>query len=155
MSEERELIWVSKSQAEFFKALEDDTKRGDFVLSLIEKTKKQMINDVENLDDDLLQYKSFVLRYSREFKKAYDEQSINIEKLWEDCTKPADEVRSKANKIKDEIKGIQKLVDETKEQIKSIDFYGIERVIALIDRFNSMTERDKEIMTRILNNKEV
>lgn len=146
MAQDKELIWVTKDQAEFFKSLEDDFKKADFIQSLIEKTKKQMQNDIENLDEELLEFKSFVIRYSRAFKEAYDAQAINVEKLWEVSTEPVDNIRKQLNLIKSDIKETSKQVEELTSAIGNINTYKIERMIELLNQFKSMSSSDKDIM---------
>jgi len=81
MSNEKELIWVTKEQAEIFKELDSNDNQRNFVDKLIKERKLDIENSIESLDDDLLRLKSFTLTYKTELRKVYDEQDKALEEL--------------------------------------------------------------------------
>ena len=153
MNDDKELIWVKKEIAEEYKSLESDIKMADMINDIIRRKKVDISNDIENLDDDLIRFKGFCLNYASKFKEAYNEQTENIEKIWEDCNEPISNIVSKTSHIKKEISGISGDIRNISASINDLDTYKLDRIIGIIEKYNSMTDDDKEIFKLILERK--
>ena len=153
MNDDKELIWVKKEIAEEYKSLESDIKMADMINDIIRRKKVDISNDIENLDDDLIRFKGFCLNYASKFKEAYNEQTENIEKIWEDCNEPISNIISKTSHIKKEISGISGDIRNISASINDLDTYKLDRIIGIIEKYNSMTDDDKEIFKLILERK--
>lgn len=149
--ENKELIWVDKDLATKYEELDSDIKRVEMVNEIIKDKKHDITSDIQNLDDDLLRFRAFALNYSTKFKEAYDEQVIQLEKIWSDCSKPIEIIDRKTQQMKGEIFKISKTVDSLSSKLENLKTYKIERVIELINTYNNMNEKDKEIFNIILN----
>lgn len=147
---EKELIWVDKDLAKQYQELDSDTKKAELVNELIKQKKIDITDDIQNLDDDLLRFRAFVLNYSTEFKKAYDEQANRIYEIWEECVEPIEKIDKKTLAIKKDIYSISNDVEELADKLKNLNIYKIERLIELIEMYNRMSENDKEIFKLIL-----
>ena len=153
MNDDKELIWVKKEIAEEYKSLESDIKMADMINDIIRRKKVDISDDIENLDDDLIRFKGFCLNYANKFKEAYNEQTENIEKIWEDCNEPISNIVSKTSHIKKEISGISGDIRNISASINDLDTYKLDRIIGIIEKYNSMTDDDKEIFKLILERK--
>lgn len=150
---EKELIWVNKNLAEAYKELDTDMKRAEFVNELIKQKKVDITSDIQNLDDDLLRFKAFVLNYSTALKEAYDKQAERLEQLWEECSEPIEKIDKQTMRIKKDIYDITKDIKDISKELEGLSTYKLERLIKLIDTYNDMSDSDKDIFKLILNSR--
>ena len=136
MSDNRELIWVTKGQAEMFKELNSEVSQNNFVDKLIKERKLDIQNSIENLDDDLLRLKSFGLTYKTELKKVYDEKIY--------------ELKNKITQLKPELEKATSQVKEVSNALSGISTYSIERLIDVVYKVNCMSEKDKKLMIDLI-----
>jgi len=136
MSDNRELIWVTKGQAEMFKELNSEVSQNNFVDKLIKERKLDIQNSIENLDDDLLRLKSFGLTYKTELKKVYDEKIY--------------ELKNKITQLKPELEKATSQVKEVSNALSGISTYSIERLIDVVYKVNNMSEKDKKLMMDLI-----
>ena len=152
MSDKQELIWVDKELAEKYKELDSDVSKAKIVNSLIRQKKFDVQDDLESLEDDLIRFKGFSLSYASEFRKAYKSQSENIENIWEDSQDPINKINARTRSIKEDIISIRKDVEDVAESIENLDIYKLDRIVELIEKYNRMTDDDKQIFNIILSN---
>ena len=151
MSDNKGLIWVTKSQSEMFKELDSDDNRKNFVDKLIKERKLDIQNSIECLDDDLLRLKSFGLTYKTELKKVYDEQEKVLEELWEEHDEKIYELKNKITQLKPELEKATSQVKEVSNALSGISTYSIERLIDVVYKVNCMSEKDKKLMMDLIN----
>ena len=127
MNNNKELIWVTKEQAEIFKGLDSEDNQKNFVDKLIKERKLDIQNSIECLDDDLLRLKAFALTYKTELKKVYDEQEKVLEELWEEHDEKIYELKNKITQLKPELEKATSQVKEVSNALSGISTYSIER----------------------------
>ena len=150
MSDNRELIWVAKGQAEMFKELNSEVSQNNFVDKLIKERKLDIQNSIENLDDDLLRLKSFGLTYKTELKKVYDEQEKVLEELWEEHDEKIYELKEKIKQLKPELEKVTSQIKEVSNALSGISTYSIEKLIDVVYKVNNMSEKDKKLMMDLI-----
>jgi len=155
MLEQKELIWVSKEVKTIFESLDSDHEKLKIVDDLIKNRKLDITYAIESLDDDLLVFKAFSLKYKTELQKVYDEQSDKLEKLFENCGDiqskmylKIEETKTKLNPITDKIKAINETLDK-------VNTYKIEKLIELIEKFNRMSEEDKRLFEILIKQSDI
>ena len=149
---DQELIWVDKDLAKKYAEINSDIEKAKMVNGIILDRKLDITADIQNLDDDLLRFKAFALNYSTEFKKAYDEQSVNLEKIWEDSQEPMNKIATKTRVIKDEIGSIKSDLNDITGKLNTLNFSKLERLIDLMEKFNHMSAVDKKSFEILLSN---
>lgn len=81
---DKKLIWVSEEVANIYENLDSDQEKLRIVEETIKNRKLDITYTIESLDDDLLRFKAFALKYKTEIQKVYEEQNNQLEKLFED-----------------------------------------------------------------------
>jgi len=145
MSEQKELIWVSKDIKVIFESLDSDHEKLRIVDELIKDRKLGITQDIESLDDDLLRFKAFSLKYKTELQKVYEDQNDKLGKLFEDIGDISSKMYLKIEETKNKLNPITDKIKEVNKTLESLNTYKIERVIELIDKFNRMSEEDKRL----------
>lgn len=150
MSEEKDLIWVPKSMKKLIDELESDNAKLNLVEKWIEQRKLNIKSDIESLDDDLLMFKAFALKYKKELESVFDEQDKQLEDLWNKCNDSCRESINKINKVKDELRNVVSQVDSVKKTLDGISTYKIEQLLNLVERFNRMSQEEKGFFELLL-----
>jgi len=145
MADNKELIWVPKEVKETIEKMESDQEKLKVVDKMINDRKLDITFAIEALDDDLLRFKAFSLKYKTELQKVYEEQSDKLEKLFEDCGDIQSKMYHKIEETKDKLDPITSKIKSINETLEKINTYKIERVIDLIEKFNRMSEEDKRL----------
>lgn len=151
MADDKELIWVTKEQAEILKDLGSDENQKNFVDKLISERKIDMQYAIESLDDDLLRLKAFALTYKTELKKVYDEQDEALEKLWETHDEKIYELKEKIKQLKPELQNVKNQIDEVSKIMNGLSTYNIDKLLEVVRKVNGMSEDDKRLMVDLIN----
>ena len=150
MLEQKELIWVSKEVKTIFESLDSDHEKLRIVDDLINNRKLDITYAIESLDDDLLMFKAFSLKYKTELQKVYEEQGDKLEKLFEDCGDIQSKMHQKIKETKDKLEPIISNIKSINETLDKVNTYKIEKVIDLIEKFNRMSEDDKRLFEMLI-----
>ncbi len=151
MSEDKDLIWVTKEQANLFNSIDSDLNKKNFVDKLIADRKIDIENSIESLDDDLLRLKAFALTYKTELKKVYEEQDKALQDLWESHDEKIYELKEKIKQLKPELQGVKNQIDEVNKVMNGVSTYNIDKLLEVIHKVNYMSEADKELMINLIN----
>lgn len=142
---DKELIWVPAKLKETLEKMNSDEEQLKIVEKYINDRKLDISNDIEALDDDLLRFKAFALKYKTEIKAVYNEQSDILYKLFEDCGDIQSKMYLKIEETKKKLNPITEKIKEINFVLDKINIYKIEKVIELIEKFNRMSEEDKRL----------
>ena len=161
MTEDRELIWVTKEFAEEYKQLGSVEEQERAVKKLINNKRLDLEEEQELLSESLLQFKSVCLAHRKELEKVYKEQADTLYTLWEDMGDVGTMIAQHARKMASEIKPIRKEVDELnlgikalKEKINKTNFYFSDQFVNIAATVGSMNEETKGLLRALLNMKE-
>lgn len=142
---EKDLIWVSKDLKEAWEKAESEEEQKKIFFRAIEDRKLDIKNQIECLEDEVLLFKGLGIRYKTELEKIYNEQSQQLEKIWEEFN-AGDRIYKKAKKIQNDLQPIVATINLINSSLSSISTYKIESLIEVIDKFNRMTEEDKTLL---------
>lgn len=145
--EEKEFVYLPKSMANKIKSAETDKTKLNIIDDYIRESKQEIKNNLESLESDVVQYKAMMLKAKEAFREAKEEQLNASYKLWEKFDKELAEVRTKVEKVKEEIMPIKKILEETKDLLNNINTYQVENL------FKSIKEIGNEISYNSTNGK--
>lgn len=120
----------------------------------IEKQIKRITSDTdlmgECLEENFLNFKLHSKKVRDEYEKAVTEEISKTEKVWEKCDEMIANSKPSINKVTNQLLGLKKSISEIDKALDIISVYKAEKVIELIDKVNSMSEKDKEILLKII-----
>ncbi len=151
MSEDKDLIWVTKEQAKIFNELESDTSKKELVDKLITERKIDIQDAIEGLDDDLIRLKSFAVTYKSELKKVYDEQNRALEELWETHDEKIYELKNKIKQLTPDFKEVENQINALNKIMNGISTYQIDKLIDVVHKVVNMSEADRKLMVDLIN----
>lgn len=120
----------------------------------IEKQIKRITSDTdlmgECLKENFLNFKLHSKKVRDEYEKAVTEEISKTEKVWGKCDELIANSKPSITKVTNQLLDLKKSISEIDKALDVISVYKAERVIELIDKVNSMSEKDKEILLKIL-----
>lgn len=147
----KELIWVSTELKEAWDKADSDEEQSKIFFKVIEDKKLDIKYEIESLEEDVLLFKGLGIRYKIELEKVYNEQSTQLEKMWEDFN-CSDKIAKQAQKIKSTLSPVIETMKSINKEFDSVSTYKVENLIEVIEKFNNMTATDKKLLEILLNN---
>lgn len=155
-------VWLEKLEQ-----LDSIERQEKWFFDKIEERKIDIDTEIESLNDDLLKFKAFGLRYKKELDKIYNKQLKQFEKIWEDnnisdkTSNVITDIKHEIDTISDNIKQFDTQIVNAKSniinmnnEIDNLNLRKLKKVVNLLDKINDMSKEDKEILKLIVNNKE-
>lgn len=156
----KELVWVDKEFAEKYKKLEtekDCRERQiavfeEYMKTVQEKARSEFRANLENLDEDAAIFSGLMLKVKQSFEKAKNEHLDASYALWEKFDKEIPNVRAKIQKITETVNPLKNELEETNELLQKINTYDLDRIIAAIEKLNSLYGTSKEMIEFLVKN---
>ena len=158
MPEEKDLVWLPRSIADKVKQVDTVEEADRLIQEYIQLKRNNFKHELENLDDDVLLFKSVCLKHRNELKKVYDEQSYLLDKLWEDCGDMGSKIhrhaKTLAEKLKPitaEVNSLKTSIHEVKMLLDTVNFYPPNTLIQVTESVARMDASTKELLRDLLN----
>ena len=147
----KELVWVEKELVGQIEVICDIIKlRGGGISEVIEKLRGDTKTYVEGLDSDLLSMKLHAQKVRDEYKAVVESEIEQSYALWEDLDKKRTQMRDKFSSMKEVVRECRGEISSLKESIDGLNIYGAERVLDLVKSFSAMTEKERDIMFKLI-----
>lgn len=120
----------------------------------IEAQIKRITSDTDTmgqcLEDNFLAFKLHSKKVRDEYEKAVSEELEKTEKVWEKCDELIHDSKPSIEKAVNSIASLRKEIDNINSALDKISVYKAEKLIELVEKYNSMSDEDKEIMSKLL-----
>jgi hypothetical protein len=126
--EDKELVWLPKKIADIIKLAESEKAQEDIVIGYLDESRKDVRNNLEGLDYDLLQYRATMAKTKQAFRDAMEEQLEASNDLWENIDSQIPKLRRKIQPIVDSLKPVVDTLNLIDTRLKSINTYQLERI---------------------------
>jgi uncharacterized coiled-coil DUF342 family protein len=147
--EDRELIWVPKKLKEDWELAFSEEEKIKVFYKAIEDKKIDIKTEIESLEEQVLIFKGIGLKYKNELEKVYNEQSQYIEKIWSEFN-VGDKIYKQAKKINNDLAPISEAISNINSNLKGLSIYKVQDLIDLIEKFNSMSDKDKQLFKLLI-----
>lgn len=152
----KDLIWVDKEFAEKYKSIESDEEKSllfqDYLSKAKEEYKAEFKSQLENIEEDLAIHIGLLLKVKQAFEKAKDEQLKASYDLWEKFEKELPNIQEKVKKIEDTVIPLEEKLKVISGSIAKINTWEVERLIDVLARFNSLSDKSKDMMEFLVKN---
>lgn len=152
----KELSWdeceytkIPKEWHEKLKKMQSYEEQEAFFFKAIEDKKKDIKSEIENMEDSLVEFKAFGLRYKRELEKIYNEQQEQLVNMWEELNL-GDSLYEKVKEMRSKIKPLIDDVNTVKDGLKGVDTYRIEQLIKVMREYEYLSSSQKELLVEML-----
>ena len=120
----------------------------------IEAQIKRITSDTDTmgqcLEDNFLAFKLHSKKVRDEYEKAVSEELEKTENVWEKCDELIHDSKPSIEKAVNSIASLRKEIDTINFALDKISVYKAEKLIELVEKYNSMSDEDKEIMSKLL-----
>lgn len=149
---DKELIWLDKNIVAKMDVLQDVIRlRGEEIDKVITRlTDETRCLTTDNLDTTLLEMKLHAQKVRDTYKQAVDEELEKTNTLWDECDEKIYDSRTKIKQVANSFKDLNKEIEKLESNLNKLPLYQIERVMELMDKFNSYSDKDKELLKVLL-----
>jgi archaellum component FlaC len=148
--EEKEYVYLDKRVAEKIKNLDSVEHQLEVIGNILEERKKDMRIDMENLDDDMLQFKAFSAKYRQELEKVYEEQQNKAYKLWEKYNEELPRVREALKPVIDEVNKLTDIVDALNKKLTAISSWEVKELSTLLDILQHLSTKNASQIRKVV-----
>lgn len=151
-------IWVTKDfkrQIEFM--ADNERAKETLIKEYLEKEAEFIKAEIKGIDDIVLLYRSKLVDIRDGFGKAQEVYNEELDalsaKTWDslhEFDKKFKVLADGIESIKDKGRDLYKIVDGYSKSINNINVGSLERLLDAVDRFNNMTDKEKELITLII-----
>ena len=138
-------VYLTKEDKVQFEANKDNY---DLQLNIINKyftsEKKWIKDEMQQIDDNLLQYRALLLRTREAVKEAQNEHYDKINDFWDEIAKGIPSFKDKVEKITEKISPILFELEKIKNMLNNVSTYQLEGIMKLVSTFSNMSNKDKE-----------
>jgi arginyl-tRNA--protein-N-Asp/Glu arginylyltransferase len=153
---EQELVWVNKEQATKLKECQSEEEKykvfEEYLTKVTEESKKEFKANFDNLEEDVAIYTGLMLKVKQTFEKAKHEQLEMSYAVWGKFEEEIPDIKDKVNKIISVLNPLEERLDSINNKLNKINTWDIERVIKIIENFQSLTTENKEMVDFLIHN---
>lgn len=149
---EKELVWLDKEIASKMEILQDVIRlRGEEIDKVITRlTDETKLLTTDCIDTTLLEMKLHAQKVRDTYKQTVDEELEKTNVLWDECDEKIYESRTKISKVTASFANLNAEVSKLRTSMNDLPLYQIDHLIEVIDKFNSYTDKDKELLRILL-----
>jgi len=158
-NEPTDLVWLPVSLVKKIKEVQDNRGIENEIMSYIEETKLDLKQQIESIDEDVLLYRSHMIKTRDAFKKAKNEELESGYQLWEDFEKELPKTKQFIKEAIDTIEPLKTEVNNLRTELdninKIISYINLDRMLwflTVLKDCNTLINEDKELLSFIINN---
>lgn len=152
MSTERDLVWLPKELAARIKELEGLEALETEIKKYVAETYSSLKIDVESMDEEIVQYRAYMIKARDAFKKAKDEELDAFYGLWEKYDTDLGKVRQYVASAKKELQPLLDELKEVKKAVEGVETWGLERLTKAVKGAADLYGQEKEMFMFLVNN---
>lgn len=149
----KDLIWVKKEVAEQYIKLAGQDEANRIIVVEAQRIHKAMKSDIDNMEEEVICFKAKCIKYKDAYKGAVDQIINETSPVWEKLEELNTRLHEKTKYMQEMITGVCKKAEELSTAAKHIDdsaAYKLKNIVEVVEKFNQLTERDREITRLIL-----
>lgn len=123
--------------------------KNEDINKIIDNMSKEESYMTDALQENSLRFKLFAKDIAKGYKDAVSNEVEYLEEIWEECNLKRNEIYDKTNAIKKNVESTKDEIKSLKMALDDLDIYGMDRILQLIERFNNMSENDKELLIKL------
>lgn len=145
------LVWVDANIAHKLKVVNDVLNiKEEEIKPMIQKLKDD-ISDMEDwLDDDLASFRLHAQKARNTYKKVVEEEMEATYELWEKMSDLRSETREKLDKTRELTKSVKHDICQINESLKNCSIWGLNDLMKLVEKVNSMPDRDRDLLVQLV-----
>ena len=150
----KELVWIDEELVGKVELIQDIARLNGTKLEELAKRISDNTTTIitDNIDVLLLETKLHAKKVRDEYEKVVNEELEATNTLWDTCDEKIYESRTKIAKVKDMFVDVNREINKCTASLSAIPVYNLEKLMEVLDKFNSYSEKDKELLRLLFNN---
>lgn len=145
-------ISVTPTIKKEFELAKDNQALKETILKRFLANETEWLSDeLKEIDDATIKYSAKLIGIKEAFGKCQDAYSDEIAIMYNKAYKSFQKIKDISDSTNESIKTTKEKLSFMLEQISNINFYKIEKTLELINKVNSMSESELELMKKLLN----
>lgn len=149
-------VWVTDSVAEKVHQYDTDLKkREEIILDFLKDGEVKIKREVKYIQECLNFYKSLTEDLKEGFMKVQKEFEDSLSKIYEeteeDYVKMCKRNIDFLTKIRNSSVEVKNTVTEIKKSLDKVDIYGADKLLDVVEKFSYMSDKEKELLSKLLN----
>lgn len=132
---------------------DNDSLKEKIVKDFFKNESDWLSSEMKEIDDITIKYKAKLIFIKEHFTEAQDSYVEEIEKIMTNTAKVIEKLDNINTTIKDKIDTTKRDFQQMADTINKLPIYQLEQLFNLLDRYSNMSDKEKELMVLILNNK--
>ncbi|SEU09984.1 hypothetical protein SAMN05443270_3144 [Lacrimispora sphenoides] len=151
LSYNNKYIDISDELAERLELVNDICKiHNDDIPKVIESMAKEPNYMMETLEENVLKLKLFSKDIAKKYKEAVVEETNALYEIWDSCEEKRTAAYNKAKEVNEVLYQTSDVITSIKKSLDGFNIYGAEKVLSLLEKFNSMSEKEKSLFEKLL-----
>ena len=127
-------LWVTDSVADKVQEYQDDLKkREEIILDFLKDGEVRIKREVKYIQECLNFYKTLTDDLKEGFKKVQKEFQDSISEIYDSSVE------------------VKNTVTEIKKSLDKVDIYGADKLLDVVEKFSYMSDKEKELLSKLLN----
>lgn len=150
---DKELVWVDKEFADKIKNAEGVTEQAKIVDEILLSKKRNMENELQYLDENLLVFKSVCLNFRKELDKVADAENEKLNEIINRTCEIHGKVKAQSKEISKSFQPIDQTlyelsgkVEKINRQLDDIKTHKMDNFLSIVERVERMDEGSKKML---------
>ena len=151
--ERTESIWFQVTPSvkkELDAAIDNDELKETIIKNFIKSETNWLVEEMKEIDDITIQYKAKLVQIKSNFKEAQSAYVEEIEKLIDISTPILNKLNNQFNVLNIKLHGTKEEAYNLNKELSNLPFANIERLFSVLDRYNNLSESDKQAFKLLL-----
>ena len=145
-------IWVTPTLKKEFELAKDNQVLKETILKRYLTTETDWLNEeLKEIEESTVKYSAKLIGIKDAFSKCQDAYVAEIEKIYKQANGTFSKLNTVTESTRKNIERTKNNLTEMLTQISRIDFHKIEKMLELINKVNSMSTSEMELMKKLLN----
>lgn len=149
MSEEREILFVSKSLVDNVKRLGEIEGIMAEIKKLYGEMEKEIQINKDVVEDAISSFQDAATKAKEGLKSVLEAEVEATRRLFDELDTKRYCIAKQIEQVTKATKTAWNDLDKLRLAVESINVYHIERIFELVEKFNRMSDRDKELLAKI------
>ena len=156
-AEEKDLVWLPKKTCEEIKKAESESAQLEIIQKYLDRTKRSMAGDLEQMEEDAIRFKGLLLSYKKAYGEALNAHDEAIEKMWAEINKQMPDMKKEVAKAVKQVEdvypaleNVQALIADVSGKMSNINTYELTRMVELIEKIENCDERTRKVLEKVL-----
>lgn len=145
----QELVWISKDLVETVKTLEEGKATQEEIDKIFISFKREIEDYTYDVEDAASMFRRQSQKVKEGLKQLVDEEVTLLQEFWEIQDNRRYEIQKKITSASENIESVRNQLLELKELTSSVDIYGLEKLIEMIEKIKYMSDADKELLSKV------